>query len=194
VGDVNFDHVGQVLRQAGNFDVRQVQVDFAALSLDADGAFLIDQVHRYGGGQLLASNHALEVSVQDEVLRRVALQGLDHDVLAGAVDVQGDHVAERDFVFQHFGQVFGQQADGQRLLVATVDNGRNHVFVTTQAAARTFPQVGTRSGFQGKFSHFSFSKLALPTIRLRPASGRFGKKPRAKTGQYSAQRSQRQSR
>jgi hypothetical protein len=43
-----------------------------------------------------------------------------------------------------------------RGFLATVDNGRNQAGDTTQAAARTFPQVGTRFGIQGKFnSHFT---------------------------------------
>src|SRR5690606_41013745 len=52
LGDVDFDEVRQVLRQAGNFGIRQVQVDFATLLLHADGAFLVDQVYRNGSGQL----------------------------------------------------------------------------------------------------------------------------------------------
>src|SRR5690606_17930284 len=107
---------------------------------------------------LLAGDDADEVGVHHVAFGGVALQGLDHDVLGGAGNVQGQHVAEGGFVVQQLGDVLGQDADGLGRLVAAVDYGRDLVFVTTQAAARTFPQVGTHFGIQGKFSHYSSPK------------------------------------
>src|SRR5690606_27568410 len=141
VGHVHVDEVRQVLRQAGNFQLRSDAVQLAA-SLDADAGFFVQVADRHVGGQLLAGNHALEVGVHDEALGRVALQGLQDHVFGLVTEVQGDHAAEGDFVFQGRGQFVGGQADGLGFLVATVDNGGNQVGVTTQAAARTFPQVG----------------------------------------------------
>ncbi len=82
-------------------------------------------MHRNGSGQFLAGNNAHEVSVQDELLGWVTLQGLDDHVLLGATDVQFDHVAESSLVFEQLGDFFRQDGDGLRSLVATVYNGRN---------------------------------------------------------------------
>src|SRR5690606_22551656 len=156
---VDFDEFRQVFRQAGNFDFVDGVGDLATLLLHANGSGFVDEVQGYVSAQLLAGNDALEVSVQDETFGRVALQGLDHDAFFGAVNVQVQNVAEGSFVFQQLGQVFGQQADGLRGFLATVDHGRNPGHVTTQAAARTFPQVGTHFSAQGKFnSHFTSPK------------------------------------
>src|SRR5690606_18983983 len=175
LGDVDFDEVRQVLRQAGHFGIGQVQVGLATLLLDADGGFLVDQVHRNGGGQLLAGDDALEVSVQNEALGRLTLQRLDHHVLALAIDAQLDDVAEGDFVFQHLGQVFGQNADRLRRSFATVDHGRYEVGVTTQAAARTFPQVGTLLGIQFEVSHCVSPGSNAPDVLATSTIGRLDK-------------------
>ncbi|MCY1548768.1 hypothetical protein D9M68_848970 [compost metagenome] len=131
---------------------------FAALLLHANRGFLVEEVQGNVCNQLLAGYYALEVSVQDEAFGRVTLQGFDHYVFSGAANVQGQNVAESRFVFQQLGQVFGQQADGLRGFFAAVDYGRNQARVTTQAAARTFPQVRTHVSIQGKFNHFTSPK------------------------------------
>ncbi|MNN07062.1 hypothetical protein D3C81_1198800 [compost metagenome] len=153
LGQVDFDEFRQILRQAGNFHFRHGVGDFATLQLHGISAFGVDEVQRYGSVQLVVGDDADEVGVQDEAFGRMALQGLDHDGFNLAVDVQGEHVAEHSLVFQQLGEILGQQADGQRSGFATVDHGRNQAGVATQAAARTFPQVGTRFGIQGKIVH-----------------------------------------
>ncbi|MDR6357075.1 hypothetical protein Q3H58_003746 [Pseudomonas psychrotolerans] len=105
------------------------------------------------GGQLLAGDDAQEVGVQDVALGGVTLQGLDQDAFVVAIDLQGDDAGVGGFAFQHLGQVFADQGDGSRGLVATVDHGGNVTGITTQAAARTFPQVGTHFGIQGEINH-----------------------------------------
>ena len=150
---VDFDEFRQVGRQAGNFDFHDGVGDFAALLLDANGGVLVDEVQRNVSGQLVVGDNADEVSVNHELLGRVTLQGLDQHGFHGVAEVQRDHVAEGSFVFQQLDHFVGLQADGQRSLVATVDYGRNQVGVTTQAAARTFPQVVTHFGVQSKFGH-----------------------------------------
>src|SRR5690606_38421781 len=179
------DQVRQVLRQAGHFGIGQVQVDLATLLLDANGAFLVEQVYRDGSGQLLASDNALEVSVQYEALGRMTLQRLDHHVLALAIDAQLDDVAEGDFVFQHLGQVFGQNADRLRRSFATVDHGRYEVGVTTQAAARTFPQVGTLLGIQIEVSHCVSPGSNAPDVLATSTIGRLDKSLARRRGTFS---------
>src|SRR3990167_9286196 len=156
---VDFDEFRQVFRQAGNFDFDQGVGHFATLGLHANRGFLVEEVQGGVGSQFLAGDDADEVGVHHIAFGRVTLQGFDQDAFVAAGDVQGQYVAERGFVFQQFGQFFGQQADRLRGFFATVDDGGNHGNVTTQAAARTFPQVGTHFGIQGKFnSHFTSPK------------------------------------
>ncbi|MCY1174295.1 hypothetical protein D9M73_144930 [compost metagenome] len=88
-----------------------------------------------------------------EAFGRVALQGFDQYGFLGAANVQGDHVAEGSLVFQQFGDFAQFQSYGLRLFVATVNYSRNQTGVTTQAAARTFPQVGTHFSIQSKIVH-----------------------------------------
>ena len=140
----------------------------------------------------LAGDHAYEVSVQDVTLGWVTLQCLDQDVLLGATDVQFNHVAEGSLVFEQLGDFLGQHADGLRGFVATVDNSWNQAGETTQAAARTFPQVGTRFGIQVK-SFMCFSKITTFAQRLRPAPRRYGQKSPGPTrvsgrGRFSSER------
>ena len=118
-----------------------------------DRSFFANKVHRHDGGQFLAGNNAYEVSVQHVAFGWVALQGLDDDVLLGAANVQGNDVAVGRIVFQQFGDFFGQHADGFRGFVATVNYSWNQACETTQAAARTFPQVGTHFSIQSKIVH-----------------------------------------
>ncbi|MOA13383.1 hypothetical protein D3C78_1334320 [compost metagenome] len=124
--------------------------DFAAF---LDRGFFANEVNWNLGGQLLASNDANEVGVHDEAFGRVALHGLDYDVLLGAVDVQFDNVAVGSFVFEQFGDFLGHDGQGLGFFIATVNNSWDAGGVT-QAAARTFPQVSTRLGVQDEISHF----------------------------------------
>ncbi|MCP5688225.1 hypothetical protein NL372_28700, partial [Klebsiella pneumoniae] len=82
VAQVDFDELRQVFGFAGNFDLRFNVRDLAAF---LDRGFFVDEVHWNNSGQLLASNDANEVGVHDEAFGRVALHGLDYDVLLGAV-------------------------------------------------------------------------------------------------------------
>ncbi|MNP43940.1 hypothetical protein D3C76_1377850 [compost metagenome] len=158
LGQVDFDELRQVFRQAGDFDFGEGVGNFAAALLHANGGSFVDEVQGYVGAQFLAGNYALEVSVQNEAFGRVTLQGLDQNGFGSAGNVQGDHVAEGCFVFQQLGQVFGLQAYGLRGFLAAVNNSGNQIGVTTQAAARTFPQVRTRFGIQGKLGHCNSPK------------------------------------
>src|SRR3546814_15668657 len=108
--------------------------DFSAF---LDRSSFVEEVHWNNSSQLLTGNNAYEVSVHHVAFGRVTLQGFDHDVLLGAANVQLDDVAVGRFVFEQFGNFFGQHADGLRGFVATVDYSWNQACETTQAAART---------------------------------------------------------
>src|SRR5471030_1744403 len=151
VSQVNFDEFRQVFRQAGNFDFRNNVRNFAAF---LDRSSFANEVYRHDSGQFLTSYNAYEVSVQHVAFGRVALQSLDDYVLLGAANVQLDDVAVSRFVFDQFGNFFSQHADGFRGFFATVNYSWYQACETTQAAARTFPQVGTHFSIQGKFVHF----------------------------------------
>lgn len=150
VAQVDFDELRQVFRQAGHFDFSDNVRNLAAF---LDRSSFVDEVHWNDSGQFLTSNNAYEVSVHHVAFGRVTLQRLDHDVLLGAANVQFDNVAESRFVFEQFGNFFGQHADGFRGFVATVNYSWNQACETTQAAARTFPQVGTQFSIQSKIVH-----------------------------------------
>src|SRR3989344_3260868 len=150
VSQVDFDELRQIFRQAGNFDLGNNVRDFAAF---LGRCFFVDEVHWNDSGQLLAGNYAYEVSVHHVAFGRVTLQSFDYDVLLGATNVQLDDVAVSRFVFEQFGNFFGQHADGFRGFVATVNYSWNQACETTQAAARTFPQVGTHFSIQSKIVH-----------------------------------------
>ncbi|GBH08047.1 Ribonuclease HI [Pseudomonas syringae pv. actinidiae] len=147
---VYFDELRQIFRQAGNFQLGSYVRNFAAF---LDRRFFADEVYRYDSGQFLTSYNAYEVSVQHVAFGRVTLQCLDDDVLLGATNVQLDDVAVRSLVLEQLGNFLGQHADGLGGFVATVDYSWNQASETTQAAARTFPQVGTQFGIQGKIVH-----------------------------------------
>lgn len=150
VSQVNFDEFRQVFWQAGNFDFCNNVRDLAAF---LHWSSFVDEVHRNDSGQFLTSNNAYEVSVHHVAFSRVTLQSFDDYVLLGATNVQLDDVAVSRFVFEQFGNFFGQHADGFRGFVATVNYSWNQACETTQAAARTFPQVGTRFSIQSKIVH-----------------------------------------
>ncbi len=87
----------QVFRQAGHFDFRNNVRNFAAF---LDRSSFANEVYRHDSGQFLASYYAYEVGVHHVAFGRVTLQGLDHDVLLGAANVQLDDVAVGRFVFR----------------------------------------------------------------------------------------------
>src|SRR5690606_18919608 len=91
---VDFDEFRQVFRQAGNFDFGNDVGNFTAALLDANCGFLVEEVQRNVSGQLVVGDDAQEVGVHDEAFGRMALQGLDQHGFLGAIDVQGDDVAE----------------------------------------------------------------------------------------------------
>ena len=148
---IDFDELRQIFRQAGHFDFSNNVRNFAAF---LHWSFFANKVYRHDGGQFLAGNNAYEVSVHHVAFGRVTLQSLDDDVLLGATNVQLDDVAVSRFVFEQFGNFFGQHADGFRGFFATVNYSWNQACETTQAAARTFPQVGTHFSIQSKIVHF----------------------------------------
>ena len=118
-----------------------------------DRSSFTNEVNWNDCSQLLTGNNAYEVSVHHVAFGRVTLQRFDDYVLLGAANSQFDNVAVSRFVFEQFGNFFSQQADGFRGFFATVNDSWNQACETTQAAARTFPQVGTHFSIQSKFVH-----------------------------------------
>ena len=150
VSQVNFDEFRQVFWQAANFDFSNNVRDLAAF---LDRSRFTNEVNRYDCSQLLTSNNAYEVSVHHVAFSRVTLQSFDDHVLLNAANGQFDNVAVSSFVFEQFGNFFSQHADGFRGFFATVNYSWNQACETTQAAARTFPQVGTHFSIQSKIVH-----------------------------------------
>src|SRR5690606_18877536 len=107
------------------------------------------QGHLYVQG--VVSLYALEVSVDQTGFGRVTLQILDDYAFSGAVDFQRDDRREERFVVESVQQLVVSDRDVGWRFVATVDDGRHQVFLSAQAAARTFPYVGSRLSFEHKF-------------------------------------------
>jgi len=162
---VDFDELRQIFRQAVNFHFSHGVGDNAAF-LDACTAVFVNEVQRDVDGHFVAGNNAQEVSVHDYRLGRVTLQCFQQHVFFLAVDGQADDVGVESFVFQGFFQFACFQSNVLRSLVTTVNDGGNQISVTTQAAARTFPQVSTR--FRIKSEVDDCSLLANSPGHLRP--------------------------
>src|SRR5690606_8200442 len=138
IQQIDFDEVGQVFRQATYFHFSQVAEHHATFLLDANAGFFVGEVQLYVNGDLLTGDDALEVSVHQARLGRVALQSLDQYFLNLAINGQADDRGVERLIFQRLVQFTSGDGNALRLLAATVNDGRYQISVTTQAAARTF--------------------------------------------------------
>jgi len=102
-------------------------------------------VQRDRDADLLVLEHALQVDVQDGVLRRMALHVLQHGGLRHVADLEVDDGRVEALVVQHQQQLGVVERQGARLTVATVEDGGDLVRAT-QAAARTFALGVTELG------------------------------------------------
>ena len=71
----------------------------------------------------------------------MTLQGLDHGLFFLVADLQGDDVGKESFIFSGPGDVLVGNRQGDGVFITAIENGGYIIVQTTQAAARTFPQV-----------------------------------------------------
>ena len=81
----------------------------------------------------------------DKGLCRMALQIFQYHLLAFAIDSEGQNVGIESLMLQMVCKVSMIKGQGLSILAGTIDHGRDFA-LTTQAAARTFPQVVTDFG------------------------------------------------
>src|SRR5690606_24765294 len=148
LSQIHFDALGQVTRQAGDFDFGGRVRDHCAVKLHGRRDVAVDEVQRYLGGDALGFAHALEVDVQDLRLVRVPLHGAQqHGLATLAVE---DHVQDGgvEFFLAHGMEDFVVvEFDAQRLGGTAVNDGGNTTFAA-QAAARTRTLVAARSSVE----------------------------------------------
>ena len=113
----------------------------AALGFDTVGLGFVDEVdgHMHLDGLVLV--HAQEIRVHDAVAGGVTLQILQNRFLLLLAHIDGQDVGVERLVFQRLFQVLAHQGQWLGVLAAAVNDGGDVVGETTQAAARTFPQV-----------------------------------------------------
>ena len=142
---IQLDELGQVLRQAGDFDVGDAVRDHAAFRFHARRSGLALEVDRDVDTDLLGLDDALQVDVHDGVARRVHLQVLDDRGLRLVADLEVDDRRVELLVVDQRHQLLVIESDGTGFAVAPVQDCR-HFSGMTQAAARTLALAITELG------------------------------------------------
>ena len=148
--EIDFEKFRQILRQAHDLHEVEQMRNHAALRLHAGRARAALEVQRDHHADLLVLQHALQVHVQDLVLRRVALHVLDDGSLRLVLDLQSEDRGEETLVHQQRQQVLVVEKYLARLVVPAIED-RRYFPGSAQAAARTLPlHAVTRIGDQFK--------------------------------------------
>jgi hypothetical protein len=156
------------LWQTNDFQFRHGLQYAAAADLDAFALVFIDQVHRHFHSNCMCAVNALEVGVHNARFGGVALQRLDHNQLRLPIDHQSDDVREKRFVRSRFQDVFVWNRNGFRCRCTAINDGWYKISQTTQAAARTLPQVVSGTGIQFKSIGHNVSPVLKRLPDLRP--------------------------
>jgi len=91
----------------------------------------------------------------------MAMQILQHGLLGGATDLDGEDVRVKRLDLEVLAQLVVVHRDRLRLTFATIDDG-GHFALMTQAAARTFASRRADFCLDDKcFSHWEFSRILL---------------------------------
>ena len=103
-------------------------------------------------GELLVAADAQEVDVEDVAAHRVALEVLDHDELAAAVDVEVDQGVEAGLAGEGVAQLAPDDGDGHGVLAQAVDDAGD-LALGPQAAAGAGAGGAAGVGRDGDLSH-----------------------------------------
>ena len=109
-----------------------------------------------------------------ETLGGVPLDVLNDGIFRFTANLHLENGAEAGFVLQHVLEVLADQCQALGRLTAPVNDGRYFAFKTTQAAARTFPLVGSRLCNNNKRFRHGLAPLLTP-LCLRPTRWWVGK-------------------
>ena len=140
LSQIELDELRQILRQAGDFDFRQVVRNDQTGGLGGRRGFLVEEVQRHVDANDFVLFDAQEIHVHHQLLEGVLLPVTHQHLLHLAVDVEVEHRRKEPLVLgsEQDGVVF--DLDAFRILARAVNDGR-HEARMTQAAARTFPLV-----------------------------------------------------
>src|SRR5690606_9494764 len=148
LGQVDFDTLRQIARQARDFDFSHRVGDDGRRQLHSRRNVCVQELEGHLGGDALVLGHTLEVNVQNLLLVGVPLNSTQQNRANGlAVD---DQVQNGGMVLFLADCVVGFvviQLDVQRLYIAAVNDGGNTA-CAAQAAARTRTLIAARSGVE----------------------------------------------
>ena len=136
-GQIDFQKLRQILRQAGHFDIRAHVRNDAALRFDPGRCRLALEMNGQAQSDLLVLDHALQIDVHHRMSRRMHLHVFDNGFLGLAANINAHDRGVEFFALDHRQQILLIQNNGLRTQRTAIKNGRNLARVT-QAAARTF--------------------------------------------------------
>src|SRR5690606_27347389 len=148
IGEVDFNALRQVTRQAGDFQFGDRVNDHGCGQLHSGRDVGVHEVQRHLGGDALVLGHTLEVNVQNLLLVGVPLHGAQQN--AACRLTVNDEFENGGVVLFLANGVVGFvviQLDVQGLGIAAVNDGGNTTGAT-QAAARTRTLDAARSGVE----------------------------------------------
>src|SRR5262249_50905703 len=134
--EIELEELRQVLRQAAHLDISTHVRDHAALGLHTGRDRLALEMDRETDADALVLNHALQVDVHHQVLRRVHLYVLDDGFVHALADLQPHDRGIKALIPDHREQVLLIEYQRLGVLVGAVEDGGDLAGVT-QAAART---------------------------------------------------------
>jgi hypothetical protein len=128
-------------------------LDHPALLANTDTGVLVEEVQRHPRGELVGPVDAQKIRMQDHRPRRMALQVLENHVLRLAIHLQRNDVGIKRLVFQRMRQLVVHEGNRLGIGVTAIDDGGYFCRESTQAAARTFPHVDSRTGIENEVGH-----------------------------------------
>src|SRR5471030_1175226 len=133
---IEFDEFRQVGRKAFDFDFIQNVRDYRATDLHSRIRFLIQEMDRYLGVQLLRCIDTLEVNVQNHLLERMVLHIAQQNLLRLASDFQVENRRMEYFFLQRVPKCIVIELNSLSFSICAIYDTRGLARVT-QAAART---------------------------------------------------------
>ncbi len=123
---IDLDELGQILRQARDFDIGQRMRNPARPpSCRRRRLFLIEEVQRHADADHLVLIDALEVQMQQLLLERMALHIAQQDFLRFAVELEIENGRIEPFVVRRQQYIVVHELDAGGSIAAAIDNRRH---------------------------------------------------------------------
>ena len=170
---IDFEIFRKIFGQTLNFDIRCLLLNHASSQFDPSALLFINKVQWHIHLNRLIHADAKEVGVHGKAFCGVTLDILDDGVFRLTTHLNFENGTEAGFVFQHMLEILADQRQALGGLIRPVNDGGHFSLETTQAAARTFPRVGSRLCNNNKVRHGLAPFLA--PLCLRPTRWWVGK-------------------